>query len=335
MGAKSLISLFRLLNPTLLSKKDRGKGIEGRELLAYGEEQPASGIDGIDLLEDYKKQQELLGENFHEEPIDLVSDDDDEGWIDVSSDEDKGEKLPESDSWAGWEEVGEDDNTDDEIDDTDDNTDGDDDAKSNNNIDDDTLDNCSDSQCKMDIGKEMNTEDQSNKELERGDDKTDEQDNHNIVKNNIVEKDSRQVEEVRTNRLDVLQILTPEDFERIQYLKLKKDVDGKTGSKRKKPGVDEVDVTTIEAGIKKRKMNYDERMECIKAGSEGREKFGSKRGKKDKTSSVGLTNREKEKKKPYGLTKMKRRNREKKTRSLHQNLSKKQLASKKAKRKKR
>lgn len=49
---------------------------------------------------------------------------------------------------------------------------------------------------------------------------------------------------------------------------------------------------------KKAKADYEERMESIKKGREGREKFGSFKGKKMKDTPSSSTNREKARNKP-------------------------------------
>ncbi len=51
---------------------------------------------------------------------------------------------------------------------------------------------------------------------------------------------------------------------------------------------------------KKAKADYEERMESIRKGREGRDKFGSMKGKKGSTSSS--TNREKARNKPIMMT---------------------------------
>jgi len=49
---------------------------------------------------------------------------------------------------------------------------------------------------------------------------------------------------------------------------------------------------------KKKKADYEERMASIQKGREGREKFGSYKGKKRKASQSSSTNREKRRNKP-------------------------------------
>ncbi|KAF5825647.1 SDA1 domain-containing protein [Dunaliella salina] len=51
-SARGLIGLFRELNPELLAKKDRGKGVDMMlRPAAYGQSQVASRVDGAELLE--------------------------------------------------------------------------------------------------------------------------------------------------------------------------------------------------------------------------------------------------------------------------------------------
>jgi protein SDA1 len=57
-----------------------------------------------------------------------------------------------------------------------------------------------------------------------------------------------------------------------------------------------VDEATILGPRKKAKQDYEQRMASIQEGREGREKFGSKKGKKEKGST---TNREKSRNKNF------------------------------------
>jgi protein SDA1 len=114
-AARSLISLYRDVAPDMLLKKDRGKTvsmgmaageIEGKNLQFGVERNVTTGIEGLDLLEAWKKEQgELDGEDNEDGDDDLVfvtdredwkdwevgseedSDSDDAGWIDVPSDD--------------------------------------------------------------------------------------------------------------------------------------------------------------------------------------------------------------------------------------------------------
>ncbi|EPE07654.1 sda1 domain-containing protein [Ophiostoma piceae UAMH 11346] len=128
MAARGLMSLYRIVGAEMLAKKDRGKeasmGLRSGDmkLRKYGE-QSAGGIDGIELLEQYKTEEKKRkreaaradkngkngknGEADSDEEEDSDDDseanssewdmsdnsDDSGGWINVSSD-DEAEKLP-------------------------------------------------------------------------------------------------------------------------------------------------------------------------------------------------------------------------------------------------
>jgi len=114
------------------------------------------------------------------------------------------------------------------------------------------------------------------------------------------------------------QILTPADFALLNDLRIKaatKAVEngGGTAVKRKLAALEaekrshNQTVTPEDAFLtegeilgprKKSKMDYEERMASIQKGREGREKFGSKKGKKDKEAPSSSTNREKARNKP-------------------------------------
>lgn len=122
-----------------------------------------------------------------------------------------------------------------------------------------------------------------------------------------------------TKKLSLLaqqKILTPADFALLNELRLKAAQDlaangGGSAAKRKLAaleaskrhvGNDEADRFLTESEIlgprKKAKADYEERMESIRKGREGREKFGSLKGKKMKENKSSSTNREKARNKP-------------------------------------
>lgn len=116
----------------------------------------------------------------------------------------------------------------------------------------------------------------------------------------------------------IIQILTPADFALLNDLRLKAakdlvDTTSSTSAKRKlaaleasrkhlKNGPDEAERFLTESEIlgpqKKVKADYEERMESIRKGREGREKFASFKGKKKKVAPSSSTNREKARNKP-------------------------------------
>lgn len=113
VASRSLLQLYREVNPDMLRRRERGKvatmnAIAGKDnpaaLLEYGRERGVVGtIEGLDLLEDYlaekKAEKEEGGEDQSgdedeeeekdgwEVASDSESDSDGEGWIEVSSDE--------------------------------------------------------------------------------------------------------------------------------------------------------------------------------------------------------------------------------------------------------
>ncbi|CAK7215854.1 Severe Depolymerization of Actin [Sporothrix bragantina] len=119
MAARGLMSLFRVVGAEMLAKKDRGKeatmGLRSGDmkLRKYGEEATSGGIDGIELLEQWKADEKKRkraaeraenGEDEDEDDDDEEDEDDDSeanssewdmsdhsddsgGWIDVSEDE--------------------------------------------------------------------------------------------------------------------------------------------------------------------------------------------------------------------------------------------------------
>lgn len=113
-----------------------------------------------------------------------------------------------------------------------------------------------------------------------------------------------------------MQILTPADFAMLNELRIKaatKAVESGGGTKAKRKLADleakqkanqgqQEDSFVSENDIlgprKKAKADYAERMESIAKGREGREKFGSRKGKKNKEAPSSSTNREKARNKP-------------------------------------
>jgi protein SDA1 len=121
-AARSLISLYREVAPEMLLKKDRGKNVtmamnagESGSTIKFGVERNiTTGIEGLELLEEWKKEQGELDEDNDDgnppttEVIDIVDwkewevgseedeSDESEGWIAVSSDEDHGIEISDS-----------------------------------------------------------------------------------------------------------------------------------------------------------------------------------------------------------------------------------------------
>lgn len=117
-----------------------------------------------------------------------------------------------------------------------------------------------------------------------------------------------------------MQILTPADFSLLSDLRIKAATDaieagGGSATKRKLATLEATKkaISGNSVGVmgdsfisendilgprKKAKADYEERMASIQKGREGREKFGSARGKKKKDAPSSSTNREKARNKP-------------------------------------
>lgn len=88
-------------------------------------------------------------------------------------------------------------------------------------------------------------------------------------------------------------ILTPADFAKLEELKVQAGVEKALGIK---PNEEEVDSTTLVGKIKYKQLR-EERIAQAREGKDDREKFGSRRGKRDAPHST--TNREKARKKNF------------------------------------
>lgn len=138
------------------------------------------------------------------------------------------------------------------------------------------------------------------------------------------------------------QILTPADFALINSLKQASatEVTTATSSKKKRKSMDNeptsqghfISEQDILGPRKKAKADYEERMASIRAGREGREKFGSMKGKQNKANPSSSTNREKARNKPIMMIMGSEAVRSKKKASLRDKQQKLRAHIKKAKR---
>ncbi|KAL1947505.1 hypothetical protein VTO73DRAFT_13229 [Trametes versicolor] len=281
-AARGLLQLFREVNPGMLKRRERGKeasmGIAGgSQPLPFGHSlQAAVDIEGLVMLEDHlKKLREEDG---------IVSGDEDEdetaaweGW-DVESDSDES-----SDGWISVE------------------SDGDDD---------------------LDISDSEDEGDNKRKKKKKGKGKAEDEmeeddgDGEEASKDEAPEEDAVQ----RISSLATTKILTPADFAMLNELRIKAATDavaggGGSGTKRKLAALEAQRKTLLANGDgtlqetfisemdilgprKKAKADYAERIASIEKGREGREKFGSAKGKKNKAAPSSTTNREKARNKP-------------------------------------
>ncbi|CAG8548780.1 4568_t:CDS:10 [Scutellospora calospora] len=283
MAAKSLIGLFREINPEMLKRKDRGKiasmNMKNFNPLQYGKIRMTEQIEGIELLEEYKKQQMQEG---------------------VVGDEDE---------WAEWEVASNASSNDDWIDVSDEYDENED------NIDDENEDNGGNEN--EDNGDNENEDNGDNENENDRDDENENEDNEDNKEDGKEEtKEDREcdkgcVKEVTEDKkipsLATTQLLTPADFFKLNELKMKHKVCQLMDGGKRKRGDDRiqndepsdiVDINFITGPRKKAKQDYEERIESIKTGREGRGKFGGpKKGKKVEGTST--TNKEKARHKAF------------------------------------
>lgn len=303
-ASRGLLQLFREVNPGILKRRERGKAVsmghtEG-QAPAYGHVKGGTeGIEGLDLLEDHFRamRKEANGGASDDDDAELEfpeeDEEDDKGWEDWEVESDSG-----SDS-SGWENVSSD-GDDLEISDSDDEQPKAKKAK------------------KGKLSKVDEADEDEDVEMDAADD---EDDAKSTVSAATAMTAGTEVS-LATKKLSLLaqqKILTPADFALLNDLRLKaaKDLVETTSSSAAKrklalleatkkhtsaSGPDEADRFLTEHEIlgprKRVKQDYEERMASIQKGREGREKFGSKKGKKDKEVKSSSTNREKARNKP-------------------------------------
>lgn len=318
VAARSLLQLYREVNPELLRKRERGKtatvnALAGKTGTAdFGKSKDdQTTIEGLGLLQEYLNEQkaqkaaeagedgQVEGAESEEEENDgwevdssASSDASEDGWIAVSSDEEGGDYFDDSEDEDGRKErraakraklseatpvAAEDDKAaEDEGDDTDRSESDDEDAPA--------------------------LPDASALELTADELSALDKDKDNIADPLLT--------------LATSKILTPADFARLNELRTAAaEAEVKAGgggaAKRKlallqaaqkaaKAGKGSGDGVLTEAEIigasKKSKADYEERLASIAKGREGREKFGSAKGKKKQANPSSSTNKEKRKK---------------------------------------
>lgn len=280
MAARSLISLYREVAPEMLLKKDRGKvaSIELQKgeksgLPQYGVENNVTSIPGIELLAKWKKEQGLDSREDEEDDANWEVDDDEDAsdiegdWIDVESDK----EINISDS--------DDDNEEDEQE-----------QESEKG--------------KAKIGKAEDNEDEvSDLELSSDDDDEDSEENKDGKAVADSEEPPTKKQKIRNENADInaeqamnellsSRILTPADFAKLEELRTEAGVSKIMGISNEEA----VDSTSLVGKVKYKQLR-EERIAHAKEGKEDREKFGSRKGKRDTPHST--TNKEKARKKNF------------------------------------
>lgn len=276
-AARGLLQLFREVNPGMLKRRERGKDASmgvanGVQPLPFGHSAEAAvDIEGLVLLEDHLRK--LREEDGVTSGGEDDEDDDEAAWEGWDVEEDSSEEE-DSEGWVNVESGGED----------------------------------------LEIS-DSEDEDGKNKKKEKakGRKKRDaESDDEDADK-----EDEKEPESQRVSTLATTKILTPADFALLNELRIKEATQkvehgGGSAAKRKLAALEANKKALTQAGAeetfvsendilgprKKAKADYAERIASIEKGREGREKYGSLKGKKKKEAPSSTTNREKKKNKP-------------------------------------
>ncbi|CAI9093320.1 OLC1v1028793C1 [Oldenlandia corymbosa var. corymbosa] len=330
-AARSLVTLFREVCPSLLLKKDRGRPIHPKAApKAYGEVTVATNVPGVELLEDDNgsidsdTDDELISSSDREE--DVVSESDCDG-----SDNDDGGILSKGSSSEDDFMLEEDDSEDDAniSYESADATSEDNDQNGESDEDDEHEASGSLSSVRGDDANHERRPKFGKRKLSDFDEEL-----------NAANKSLRALKKLAGTRTNDTAdaddgILSNEDFQRIKELKAKKEARVALNAHGfKLPSSDQlslkrVDAAKLEANIR-RKMTKDERLELVRAGREDRGKYQARAAIKKKKTG-GLTNKQKEHKKALPrAAKMAKVSRSKQEKKRKQQRSGKQFRGRKA-----
>ncbi|OVF04335.1 hypothetical protein A9F13_28g00352 [Clavispora lusitaniae] len=265
MAARSLISLYREVAPEMLQRKDRGKVAsmelqhgEKKGLPTFGvETSTVTSIPGLELLLKWRKEQGLAANDEGDEENWEVDSEDD-------ADDIEGQWVTvESDKEYDISSESEDEKEKDE-------------AQEDENSD-------------LDLSDDEN----EGKNEGQSESKNEDEDDQPAKKKAKVEKPPLDAEQA-INELLSSRALTPADFAKLQELRTEAGVEKILGHTQHNE--EEVDSTTLVGKVKYKQLR-EERIAHAREGREDREKFGSRKGKRDAAHST--TNKEKARKKNF------------------------------------
>ncbi|KAN0062415.1 Severe Depolymerization of Actin [Thecaphora frezii] len=351
-AARGLLTLYREVNPGMLKKKERGKMgtlayAEGRTALPFGvARDEVRGIQGIELLEKHLEEQKAKQEVGEGEEGDEAGEEDgwegweedsesesesEDGWINVSSDDEEAFHLSDSDSDDDEETKAQ--------------------KKSAKEMMRERLERKREERRKkrekLARQKERQERRERGEEVETSEDESDTSgsdedeataaagaanaDGEGGAAANGSVKGTAAALNAEADRISTLattKILTPADFATLTSLRIahleslistgglagaraKKELETLKASQKKRSasssaGGSGADGEFLEEGDilgprKKAKADYEERLKSIEKGREDREKYGSRKGKKNKEVASSSTNREKNKGKNFQM----------------------------------
>ncbi|CAO1619913.1 unnamed protein product [Parajaminaea phylloscopi] len=335
-ASRSLLQLYRDVNPAMLPRKERGKSGSlalqaGQGPRAYGvAEAGVQGIQGLELLEQHLEEEKA---KRAEEGSD-AEDEDEAAWKqwELESDSDG-----ESDDSGGWINVDSDGDSDFDVD----YSDSDNEGKTGESEGGDKAKLPAKERAalrrekrrrerqrarrKAD-GKDDDDDDDSSEGSDDGEAEDDDaQDGKSAKAATAATAEAVENEAAKVSQLATTRILTPADFAKLNELRLAAAeaaaaTGGRSGAAAKRElaelqsrkrttaatGAREDDLAFVDeydilGPRKKAKADYEERMASIAKGREDREKFGSKKGKKLQDKKSSTTNEQKAKGKNFGM----------------------------------
>ncbi|XP_046644890.1 protein SDA1 homolog [Daphnia pulicaria] len=327
MASRSILQLYRIINPEMLPRKERGRPTEAMSELAiraYGAVDAKDYIPGAEAL-----NPDIEGAAADDEKEESAAEDESDGWEDVTQSDDEGwVNVSHSDD---GEEVGSDSEADgsDQEDDDDEEVDSDEDddedgsEASGDEEDDSDEEGDSDEEESEDGGtietrisrplskREKKKQKRINKDLKRSKKKT-----------VPAAEDPTLIEErkLKAAAVSLSRILTDKDFAKIDAAQVKKTLDA-SKARQKRKLADDLDDTIkrgelvrlddIEKVYKKRRHDKDSRLTTVLEGRADREK--PTRKPKRQNPNASTTNREKSKKKNFMMLKQKAKGKQKRS----------------------
>lgn len=299
MAARSLVHLFRVTNPALLKRKDRGRPTEATAELqpkSYGESRPPTFVPGAEILAENNLEDEDGDENDEDEN----DEDGDEEWEDDDDDDEAND---------GWESC------------SDEGSNGDDDEWSEVSSDDE------DEESKKKGGKDG---EKGGKDGEKEKPRSRKEEREELMK--VRSEEASLISSTRILTDEEFKMIRKgqlkKQFEALHPRNQKKkrvESDEELDGKKRRVESDEeseseeevmekkelVSLRDIERLYKKPRENKESRLATVVAGREGREKFGKRKEKMNPHSST--KEKEKKKNKAFSMIKHKVRGKKKKS----------------------
>ncbi|XP_010476307.1 PREDICTED: protein SDA1 homolog [Camelina sativa] len=320
-AARSLIALFREINPSLLVKKDRGRpGATVVKPKQYGEANVFSDVPNVELLQ----------ESDHESGSDDDQDDDDDTEL-PSGDDVEQELIPDD---CGSEDEAEEDDSD-----IDTSIGGDEDEEMNDS-DEAEIDSENEMESEDDDGEASDSsgEDSGNEEKSKGTKRKIMDFDANLLSADTSLRALKRFAEAKNDKPSFDEsdgILSNEDFRKIKELQAKKEAKIALARKGfKVPDSDQlskkrVDPAKLEAHIR-HKLTKEQRLELVKAGREDRGKYQARAAIKQKKTG-GSSNKQKEHRKNMPLAAIRSKaGKSKRTKKMKNSLSGSQFRGRKA-----